>query len=355
MQPVLNKLIKLIMALLLGLSVPGAAAHKPNIAIVATGGTIAGAGRSETNAGYEPAVLPVERLLKAVPELAAIATVTGVQVFQIASQDMTDQHWLTLARTVDELLDTPAVDGVVITHGTDTMEETAYFLNLVIHSKKPVVLTGAMRPPTSLSADGPLNLYNAVAVAANPISAGKGVLIAMNETILGAREAAKTSTTSPATFQAPVYGALGQVYYGAVHIYRQSTRRHTWQSEFSIGDLQELPRVDIIYGHANNNAAHVNASVRARAAGLVSAGVGNGNQQDVTLKALIRAAGRGIMVVRSSRTGSGRVTLGAEVDDDKYGFIVADNLSPQKSRILLMLALIRTRDRDEIQRMFFEY
>ena len=345
----------LIIALAFGIYAATIHAQKPNIAIIATGGTIAGAGQSQTNAGYEPAVLPVERLLKSVPQINEIATVTGVQAFQIASQDMTDKYWLMLARKVDELLSTAGTDGVVITHGTDTMEETTYFLNLVIHSKKPVVLTGAMRPPTSLSADGPLNLFNAVAVAASSEAAGKGVLIAMNDTILGAREATKTHTTNTATFQAPVYGALGQVYYGSVHFYRQSTRRHTWQSEFNIEDLKDLPRVDIIYGHENNTADHVNASVRSGVAGLISAGVGNGNQQNVTLKALIEAAKRGITVVRSSRTGSGRVTLGAEVNDEKYGFIVADNLSPQKSRILLMLALTKTRDRDEIQKMFFEY
>ena len=351
----MNILKSLIIALSLGIYAASAYAHKPNVAIIATGGTIAGAGQSQTNAGYKPSVVPVEQLLKSVPEIDEIATVSGIQAFQIASQDMTNKHWLTLARKVGELLSSNGIDGVVITHGTDTMEETAYFLNLVIHSRKPVVLTGAMRPPTSLSADGPLNLFNAVAVAASDKAAGKGVLIAMNDTILGARETTKTHTTNPATFQAPVYGPLGQVYYGDVHFYRQSTRRHTWQSEFNIEGLKDLPRVDIIYGHENNTVDHVNASIRAGAAGIVSAGVGNGNQQDVTLKALVKAAGRGITVVRSSRTGSGRVTPGAEVDDDKYGFIVADNLDPQKSRILLILALTITRDRDDIQRMFFEY
>jgi L-asparaginase len=194
-----------------------------------------------------------------------------------------------------------------------------------------------------------------VAVASSPAATGKGVLIAMNDLIFGAREATKTNTTGTAAFQAPVFGALGRVYYGEVNFYRQSTRRHTWQSEFNLDELRELPRVDIIYGHGDNTATHVSASVRAKAAGLVSAGVGNGNQHASTLKALIKAAGRGVTIVRSSRTGTGRVTMEAEVDDQKYGFIVADNLSPQKSRILLMLALTKTRDRDEIQRMFFEY
>ena len=330
-------------------------AHKPRIVIIATGGTIAGSGQSGTEAGYRPAAVPVDALLKAVPQINEIASVEGIQAFQIASQDITGGHLLDLAGRAGSLLGAIDVDGIVITHGTDTLEETAYFLNLVVHSKKPVVLVGAMRPPTSLSPDGPLNLFNAVAVAASPAAVGKGVLIAMSDLILGAREATKTNTTGTATFQAPVYGALGRVYYGDVHFYRQSTRRHTWQSEFSIDGLKELPRVDIIYGYGDNTATHVNASLHTEAAGLVSAGVGNGNQHNSTLKALIKAAGHGITVVRSSRTGSGRVTLDAEVDDLKYGFIVADNLSPQKSRILLMLALTRTRDRNEIQRMFFEY
>lgn len=331
-----------------------APAAKPKIVVLATGGTIAGVGAEATHGQYKPGTLEVDKMLDSVPRLKELADLKGEQFCQIASQDMTTAIWLRLARRINQILAGDAA-GVVITHGTDTMEETAYFLNLVISSRKPVVLTGAMRASTSLSSDGGLNLYNAVAAAAAPQSKGKGVLLVFNDFIHGARAVTKTDTTNVATFKSPHFGALGYVYYGKVRYYRESTRKHTYRSVFRVDHLDKLPRVDILYGHADTSDIYVKAAQRAGVQGIVYAGVGNGNAHARTLAALITAAQHKIMIVRSSRVGSNRVTLEAEVDDKKYGFVVADNLSPQKSRILLMLALTRTQDPAALQEYFFNY
>ena len=344
-----------ILAVLTWAPIASTANTLPKITIIATGGTIAGVAQSGTAAEYQASQLPVAKLLEAVPEIQNIAQVSGKQAFQISSQDMSNQHWLALAKQVNQLLASEEVDGIVITHGTDTMEETAYFLNLVTQSKKPVVLTGAMRASTSLSADGPLNLYNAVSVAANLNAVGKGVLVVLNDRIHSARDVTKTNTSSVGTFEAANFGALGYVYYGSVRFYRESTRKHTYQSEFNIDALEKFPQVDIIYGHQHNSTRYIDAAIAGKVDGIISAGVGNGNQHENTLSAMIKARQQGIQVVRSSRVGSGSVTLGAEVDDEKYDFVVADNLNPQKSRILLMLALTKYSDSAEIQRLFFEY
>lgn len=347
--------VYLLSALLCHLSQPAFAGERANIRVIATGGTIAGVAAGATSAGYAPAQLPVTDLLNAVPQIQQLAEVSGEQIFQLSSQDLTNHQLLELGQRVNRLLNADDVDGVVITHGTDTMEETAFFLNLVVRSSKPVVLTGAMRSSTSLSADGPMNLYNAVAVAASADARGKGVLVAINDKIHGARDVTKSNTTALEAFSGANFGALGTVYYGDVKFYRASTRRHTERSEFDIAPLKKLPKVDIIYGYQDNSALYLEAAQTAKVAGIVSAGVGNGNQHQQTLAGMIEARKQGIRIVRSARAGGGAVTLDAEVDDKKYGFIVADNLNPQKSRILLMLALTVTDSDDEIQRIFFQY
>ena len=327
----------------------------PNIKILATGGTIAGAGESAVAGAYKAGKLPIEALLEAVPQTRRIAELSGEQIASIGGQAMTPEIWLRLARRVNELLASNAVDGIVITHGTDTMEETAYFLHLTVHSDKPVVLVGAMRPATAMSADGPANLYNAVTLAASPMAKGKGVLVTMNETILSARDVTKTNTTTVTAFQAPGRGPLGAVAHGKAHFSALPGRTHTHQTEFQIDALAALPSVDILYGYAGDNSAQVEATVQAGAAGLVFAGVGNGNLNPMVEQALAKARQQGIVVVRSSRIGNGRVTLDAEVDDARYGFVVADDLNPQQARILLLLALTQTRDPQTIQEMFFKY
>lgn len=228
------------------------AADKPNVMILATGGTIAGTGAtSTTTVGYTAAKVGVERLIEAVPELKNVANVKGEQVFQIASENMTNDHWLKLSKRVNELLAQRDVDGIVITHGTDTMEETAYFLNLTVKSDKPVVLVGAMRPSTTMSADGPMNLYNAVVTASDPASKGRGVMVAMNDTVLDARDVTKTNTTGVQTFASPNFGPLGYLHNGKIDYQRSPARQHTSKTPFDVSKLDKLPQVGIVYSYAN--------------------------------------------------------------------------------------------------------
>jgi len=334
----------------------GPPAFKPRIMVLATGGTIAGAAPATTQTvGYKAAVLPVTDLLAAAPEMKKIADVQGEQVTQIASENMNPDSWLRIAARCEELLGRDDVDGIVITHGTDTLEETAYFLNLTLKSRKPVVLVGAMRPATALSADGPLNLYNAVVAAASPLAAGQGVLVAMNDSIHAAREVTKTSTYSVETFRAPDLGALGYIQSGQLHLYRSPSRLHTTDTPFYLKKIKKLPQVEILYGYAGSGAGAVEAAVQAGMAGIVYAGTGNGALSVPVIAALATARKKGLFIVRSSRTGSGVVARNGEVHDDELDFIAGDNLNPQKARILLMISLTLTGDAKVIQRYFGEY
>ena len=318
-------------------------AAKPNIHILATGGTIAGTGSSATGTSYTAGQVAIGALLDAVPEIKDIANVTGEQIVRIGSQDMNDEVWLTLAKKINELLKRPDIDGIVITHGTDTMEETAYFLNLTVKSDKPVVLVGAMRPSTALSADGPLNLYNAVVTAAAKESKDKGVLVAMNGLILGAESTVKMNTVDVQTFQAPNSGALGYVLNGQVFYNQVTLKKHTTQSVFDVTHLTSLPKVGIVYSYSNIEAD------------MVTPLLTNGNIHKNIFPVLTDARRKGILVVRSSRVPTGPTTLDAEVDDAKYQFVASQELNPQKSRVLLMLALTKTTDWKLIQQYFNEY
>lgn len=330
-------------------------AQKPNIHILATGGTIAGTGASATATNYTAGQVAIGTLLDAVPQLKDIANVTGEQVVRIGSQDMNDEVWLTLAKRINELLTSPEVDGIVITHGTDTMEETAYFLNLTVKSDKPVVLVGAMRPSTAISADGPLNLYNAVVTASDQNSKGKGVLVVMNGTILGAESVTKMHTTGVETFQAPNSGALGYVL-NSKAVYNQAPlKKHTTQSAFDVSELKALPKVGIVYSYSNIDADMVEPMLKNGYKGIVHAGVGNGNIHRNVFPVLEEARKQGILVVRSSRVPTGPSTLDNEVDDARYEFVASQQLNPQKARILLMLALTQTDDWNKIQEYFNEY
>ncbi len=335
---------------------PPPAPRLPNVTILATGGTIAGTGStSTTTVGYTAATVGVESLIAAVPDLARVAHVTGEQVFQIASENMTPDHWLRLGRRVNELLAMDDVDGVVITHGTDTLEETAYFLDLVVKSAKPVVLVGSMRPSTAISADGPMNLYDAVALAGSREAAGRGVLVCMNDQINAARDVTKTNTAALDTFRAPELGFLGVMENARPVFYRATTRTHTTASEFDIRDLKAIPDVGIALAYAGSGRLAIDALVAAHVKGIVNAGVGNGSLSVEARTALVEARKKGIVVVRASRVPGGAVARNGEADDDALDFVVADNLSPQKARILLALALTRTADTREIQRMFWRY
>ena len=323
--------------------------------VLATGGTIAGAATTNVQAGYTSGQVGVEQLIAAVPEAKKVANLKGEQVSNIGSQDMNDEVWLKLANRVNALLATPDVAGLVITHGTDTIEETAYFLNLVVKSKKPVVLTAAMRPATALSADGPLNFYNAVAVAANRDAAGRGVLVVINDWIHGAASLTKTSTTAVQTFMSPQSGLIGTVAYGQTEFFRAPIGKHTADSEFSLAGVTALPRVDIIMAYENMDGALIDAAVAAGAKGVVIAGVGNGNLTQTAVNALAAQAKKGIVCVRSSRVATGRVGRNVELDDDKLGFVASLDKNPQKARVLLRLALLKQRSPAELQRLFDEY
>lgn len=329
----------------------------PRVVILGTGGTIAGAGSNATNVtGYQPSVIGVEALVAAVPMLGEIAELEAQQLFQVASYLLETSHWLTIARVVTDALARSDVSGVVVTHGTDTLEETAYFLHLAVRSEKPVVVTGAMRPATALSADGPMNLFNAVSLAASADAAGKGVLVALNDRIACARDVTKTHTSGLETFRSPEYGNLGQMENGVPRFYRAPLRRHTAYAEFAVAGLDELPRVEVVTGYVGATGAPIAAAVANGASGIVYAGTGAGNFTAAAREALVAARRSGTVVVRASRIPAGVVTRNTgHVDDDALDFVVADDLSPQKARILLMLGLTRTRDTRELQRMFRTY
>lgn len=329
-----------------------ASSDLPNIKILATGGTIAGAGQSATASQYSAGKVGIDALISAVPEMTNIADISGEQVFKIGSQDMNDEVWLTLANRVNALLAQEDVDGIVITHGTDTMGETAYFLDLTVKSDKPVVLVGAMRPSTAMSADGPMNLYNAVVTAADKDSRGRGVLVAMNDKVFDARNVTKTNTTAVDTFQSPNFGALGYIHNSDVSYHLNKDTSQGSAPVFNVSHLKTLPQVGIVYNYANASDLPVKALRHAKFDGIVSAGVGNGNMYHSIFSELAKASKEGIMVVRSSRTPTGPTTLDAEVDDDKYAFVASGTLNPEKSRILLMLSLTQTQDYKEIQKLF---
>ena len=330
-------------------------AQKPKIRIIATGGTIAGVSKSATETNYKAGELGIYQLLAAVPEVKDVADISGEQLVKIGSQDMNDEVWLKLANRINDILNKEGYDGVVITHGTDTMEETAYFLNLTVHSKKPVVMVGAMRPATGMSADGPLNLFNAVKVASNKEAQGRGVMVCMNDIILDGKGVTKTNTTAVQTFKDLNYGELGFIHNGKPYFNRTLENKHTYNSEFDVTNLKSLPKVGIVYGYANQSEIPFEGFINAKFDGIVHAGVGNGNLYNTAFALAEKAQSKGIQIVRSSRVPSGATTLDAEVDDAKYHFVASQVLNPQKSRVLLMLALTKTKDWKKIQEYFNQY
>ena len=331
----------------------------PVVWVLSTGGTISGRGASPTALSeYKSGSLLGEELVAGVPEIAQYANVKVEQIVNVGSPDITLENWLTIARRINRIFaDDPGVAGIVVTHGTSTLEETAYFLNLTVKDDRPVVLVGAQRPASAISADGPLNLLNAVRTAVAPAARGQGVLIVMNDEINAAREVTKTNTYRVETFRAPELGFLGYVDADAVSFYRSSTRRHTSRSEFDVSSIGALPKVDIVYSYVEPNPAVIRALVDSGDRGIVFAATGAGTLSSFEKAALqpllaLPATARPVLV-RASRTGNGRV-IGRE-EYDAMGLVPADTLSPQKARILLMLALTRTRDLHEIKRIFSEY
>ncbi|ENT5816945.1 type II asparaginase [Campylobacter jejuni] len=327
---------------------------KSRIAILGTGGTIAGFIDSTiATTGYTAGAIDIDVLIKAVPQIRDLADISWEQIANIDSSNMCNEIWLRLAKKIAKLF-AEGIDGVVITHGTDTMEETAYFLNLTIKSDKPVVLVGAMRPSTAISADGPKNLYNAVALVANKEAKNKGVMVAINDKILSARGVVKTHSLNVDAFSSPDFGDLGYIVDGKVFFYNNVTKAHTKNAPFDVSKLTSLPKVDILYSYSNDGSGvAAKALFEHGTKGIVVAGSGAGsihkNQKDV-LKELLK---KGLKVVVSSRVVAGCVAVSDS--DEKLGFISAEDLNPQKARVLLILALTKTSDPKKIQEYFLKY
>ncbi|EOH4805987.1 type II asparaginase [Campylobacter jejuni] len=327
---------------------------KSRIAILGTGGTIAGFIDSTiATTGYMAGAIDIDVLIKAVPQIQDLADISWEQIANIDSSNMCDKIWLRLAKKIAKLF-AEGIDGVVITHGTDTMEETAYFLNLTIKSDKPVVLVGAMRPSTAISADGPKNLYNAVALAADKESKGKGVMVAMNDKILSARGVVKTHSLNVDAFSSPDFGDLGYIVDGKVFFYNNVIKAHTKNAPFDVSKLTSLPKVDILYSYSNDGSGvAAKALFEHGTKGIVVAGSGAGSiheDQKNVLKELLK---KGLKVVVSSRIQSGSVVVSQE--DQNLGFICAQDLNPQKARILLLLALTKTNNNKKIKEYFLKY
>ncbi|OWT64190.1 asparaginase [Candidimonas nitroreducens] len=310
----------------------------PHIIVLATGGTIAGKADARSATGYNAGEVSAAQLLESVPGLSRLARISAEQIASIGSQDMNDQVWIKLAHRIRRIAEQHEADGVVVTHGTDTMEETAFFLDEVLRTSMPVVLTGAMRPSTAIGADGPRNLYEAIEVAASPATRGRGVLIVMNDTVESARGATKANTSSVQTFMSPNTGPVGYVDPAGVrYVAAPPAPRHGKPYALPAGD--SLPRVDIVYSHSNMGAAQIEHAVADGAKGIVLAGVGGGNTSKQALDAMESAVRQGLVVVRSTRAHSGFVARNVEVDDDRLGFVAALDLNPQKARVLTQLLI----------------
>ena len=346
------RLLLTIVTLILSLSWwPAQAATPPHIVILATGGTIAGQGASsEQTTGYKAGVVGVDALIHAVPELKHVANVSGEQVFNMASEDISTSQIATLAARVNTLLARPDVDGVVITHGTDTLEETAYYLNLTVNSEKPVVMTASMRPSTALSADGPMNLLEAVRVAANPNASGRGVMVVLNDRIGAARFVTKTNTTAPDTFKAPEEGYMGRIVGNDVVFDYHPDRLHTTHSAFAGLTATQQPHVIILSGYQDDPGFLFDAAIAQHVDGIVFAGPGAGSVSSRSREGMQRAIAKGITVVRTSRTGSGNTPT-----DPQLPGIAADSLNAPKARILLLLALQKSHDISQLQTWFHTY
>ncbi len=348
----MKKLINLSLCMLFAF---GVFAQLPRVIILATGGTIAGAGTSADRAGYQAGALPIDELLNAVPQIHKIAKVTGEQISSVGSQDISIEIWLKMNKRINEIFAKNEADAIVITHGTDTKEETAFFLNMTVRSDKPVVMTGSMRPATGISADGPKNLFDAVVVAASPNSAGRGPVVIFSENIFDARDIVKTNSTHMEAFTAPNAGPIGQVYDGKVSYYNTNTRKSDKNTPFEVSALTKLPKVEIVYMYADADPILINTLVTNKVEGIVIAGVGNGNFNKAFYTAVENAVKNGVIVCRATRCVSGRVVLEDEIDDAKLGTIVSDDMNPQKARILLMLGLTKTKDKKQLQDYFFQY
>ncbi|WP_244545137.1 type II asparaginase [Collimonas sp. OK607] len=325
----------------------------PRIVLMGVGGTIASSADNPTQLHDYKVTATIDTVLAAVPQVQELGDIRCEQICNVDSHEIDNTMLMTIARRAEVVLLDSEADGLVITHGTDTLEETAYFLNLTLKTAKPVVLVGAMRPATALSADGPLNLYNAFRLAICPEASGKGVLVMLNDRIGAARYVTKTNTTMTDAFRSCEQGNLGEIAGGVVHFLNAPTRLHTLATEFSLADIGELPQVDILYDHQGAGIHLYQAAIDAGAKGIVLAATGNGSLSPAARSGAELARRNGVMFVRSSRVGQGTVTSSS--DDELLGLVAADSLNPQKARMLLMLALGRTGDFRRVQSYFDRY
>ena len=331
---------------------------KPIVRVIGTGGSIAGVGPDRMDFILYPEIgdhITIQQSLDRVPEIQGFAEVRSEDLVSVGSTAIGAAEWLELARRINAIFkDETDVAGVAVTHGTATLEETSYFLHLTVKSQKPVVITGAMRPPTALSTDSDLNLLDAVRTAASPDATGLGVLTVLNNEIQCGRDVTKANTFRVETFRPNELGFLGYADSdGKVVFYRAPLRRHTVDTPFTVDDMTGLPRVDIVYAYAGADGLLVDAVRNNRSDGLVLAGFGGGTFPPAVIEAAVKLVDDGIPVVLATRSTAGRVVTTPKKEEQ--GFLVSDNLLPQKARILLMLGLTVTKDRHELQQMFYDY
>ena len=331
--------------------------RKPLIHVIGTGGTIAGIGPDRldyTQYAELGKKFSIEQSLDRISEINALADIQSEDMISVGSPAIGPKEWLQLSKRINTVLNSAKVEGVVVTHGTATLEETAYFLHLTVKSKKPVVITGAMRPPTAFGTDADLNLIDAVRVAASPHATDKGVVTVLNNEIHCARDVYKANTLRVETFRANELGFLGYSDSdGEVLFYRSPLRKHTYSTDFDVATLTELPRVDIVYAYAGSDNLLIDAVRQNKSDGMVLTGFGSGTLPPIMLETGAETTQEGIPVVLASRSTAGRIVITPRIT--KLGFLVADNLHPQKARILLMLGLTITKNHDILQEMFMVY
>lgn len=324
-----------------------------NIVIIATGGTIAGSGKVGKATNYQAGKIDIKEILDSIPMINEVANLRAIQLFNVDSNEMDEKHWLCLAKKINELANQDDVDGIVVTHGTDTLDETAYFLNLTIHTYKPVVLTGAMRPASATSADGPMNLYQAVCLASSDDALGHGVMALFSSTIYSGRDIQKISNFKIDAFDQKDFGCLGYMYDDKVLMFSRTFKKHTLQSIFSKNLPEKLPSVGIVYYYAGAKVEILKMMAQEHQ-GIVIIGSGSGNYSSMWLEEIERLNSKGIIFVRASRVNQG-IVYESNIFDPNNICIPSNTLSGQKARVLLMLALSRTKNIDEIKKIFDEY
>ena len=324
-----------------------------NIVIIATGGTIAGSGKIGKATDYHAGKIDIKEIIDSIPTINEVANLKAIQLFNVDSNEMDEKHWLCLTKKINELANRDDVDGIVVTHGTDTLDETAYFLNLTVHTYKPIVLTGAMRPASATSADGPMNLYQAVCLASSDEALGHGVMALFSSTIYSGRDIQKVSNFKIDAFDQKDFGCLGYMYDDKVLMFSRTFKKHTLQSIFSKCLPEELPAVGIVYYYAGAKVELLKMMADEHQ-GIVIIGSGSGNYSRVWLQEIERLTNQGIVFVRASRVNQG-IVYKSDVFDPHNVCIPSNTLSGQKARVLLMLALSKTRNINEIRRIFDEY